>query len=552
MKALLRQVVRHSLRRPELTEAWNYSPDVVYQIDDLEPFLYVSFDVTLAAKCEDSDQQLVSFDPSTLSGFPGDSSLQWWKWFPLNERSISEARRFGLYTLRVKAPCRAEVRCYLWPARLMSRDEFVSMTEDIVRELRVRELSDHASTVVRQYVGVNRRERAEVAEEVLLLLPGEIRAAGALCRVPYVEPEPERPGDSNQRTSSEFGDLQDLPENRLLATWMSVRYRQLMTAKELLEEAIEDLKGRAVDAQDNVKQKQEIEGRIDVLLSLLRRVELFQKQMMWLRLQVKSNFAPGVLSLSPAMQRDPRLACLLGAVSSRGAEWPIIAEGPLSRRPPMKAPNLFELWVAVRVVSMLRRLGWQGCVSRVIGTALKGLRGGVEYCCWLMKREDFELSVEFGAQPQKLDFEQIPPPGERSVSAWTWAASRTGAPKGWVRQKSSTPDYLLKLTCGTRVAIAIGDASLTDPERQTGEKIKKVDNYRSEVAWHDGAGKITWCAPMGVFVVFPKVGEFAWDALIRSHASVDCQVITLSPGGEDPVGALGHFMEMLISAVSTA
>jgi hypothetical protein len=399
------------------------------------------------------------------------------------------------------------------------------MLRDIGAELGRPIAWEQANLPVRSYVTTTPGGRIET-KKLIESATAELHAVDQLHRTRVL---------GTRDPSADVGDdfceqEEDTPEERLVALWAMRRLKNLTDYRQLLDKAcashIAALKVYARNpkrAEDHEEALRNAKAELARAVRLVARIRGVAEQYAG----VRASF-----ELMPSMQRDHRLRRLLAAFAPATREWITDQEGRLSTLPPLKAPDFFELWGAVKLVESLRSLGWTVGSPTIHGTAEDWGLAGVDACQWEATRGDERLIFDFGPRPELIDIDAIPELHERSVDSWVWGAQQLPTDfMGLCSIAPSTPDYALRWSSAAgRVALAIGDASLADPEHQKGDKIRDTVKYRREFAWRISEAQLVNCAPTGSFLVLPGPSE-QWPASVTSLAAKqDCYLLCPTPG----------------------
>jgi hypothetical protein len=531
----LRHLVRIATRNLGATDDTlhirEHDADEVYHIDDLHP--WVHFGVNHAKRPELGETQPGYLERSVLVS----DGLTWHRWCPLSkkETTLSAERRFGYYEVQFGGAWSGRLRCYVWPARLFNRQQMTSMIRAIVSEVGRPISWERSDSPVRAYATRTTGGRVEVAT-LLKQTVDELHAVELLQKR-------RRPREESlQADEGDVGD-RDSPEERLIALWALRRLRQIVDYRHSLERAISLHKDALWEYAGNRQRIEEHEGALARALPTLQAVARTAARVR----AIAQGYAQqrGPLALAPSMQRDYRLRRLLRAFNAPTHEWLAEQVSELSTLPPIKAPELFELWGAVHIAKMLRALGWQGGQPTIRGTSQDWGVSALDGCTWRFMKEDEELIFDFSPRPRVIDLVAIPATHARATSTWQWAAEQLGASANVLYALApSTPDYALRWSRGSRYALCIGDASLADPRHQKGNKVAKVCEYRREVAWRVEGGKVVTCSLGGTFVLFPGPSSH-WDAAVHEAARQDCYALCPEPGVQDDADTLQKMAHML-------
>lgn len=506
----------------------------IYQIDDLHPWLHFGIDVERKPDIPDTE-------PGYLEkvGALGDD-LTWSRWCPLSkkESTVSAERRFGYYEVELQGSWQVRLRCYVWPARLFDRVQMGSMIRTIGQELGRTIVWERTDSPVRAYATGSTGGRVEL--RTLLQRTAEELHAIELLQRTY--------GSASDNHRAYLGDDEGSPEEQLVALWGLRRLHQLRDYKHRLERALAEHKDAIWDYAGNAQRvdahKQGLEAATSELRKVTRTASLVRT------VTEQYAHARAALELVPSMQRDYRLRRLLRAFNTPVNEWLADRVTNLSTLPPIKAPELFELWGAVRIVQALRALGWT-CTAPVLrGAADAWGVSALDGCSWHLVNGPEQILFDFSPRPRVVELASIPAMHERTVDAWTWAARQVALTDTLFSLCPSTPDYALRWSSASRQGLLIGDASLADPRHQKRTKVEKVCDYRREVAWLGRDSGVVTCGLRASFIVLPGPSS-QWVELARHAAQLDCYTLCPEPpGSDDPdfVGMLKHMLDSLRSS----
>lgn len=486
-------------------------------IDDEEPFLRLKVAGGKLSAARGTDTSVLVKD-----------DLDVWKWHPIPPKSVSTDRAFGAFELPLAVPA-VTLRAYVLPRRLLDPPAVLRMAEDIRHELGLSIWSDDVSP--RTWSSASARWRP-LDESDLALVRRELHGARDLLRAPSM--------DLGPRWVRAAG----APEVRLVPAWAQARGRALQVAVTQAEGDLRRMDERARRRLPPARAKERVE-------QWARRAS-FAEEARRLRVEVLAlgaqvGTAAG-LTLTPSMQRDHRLRRLLAALSPPMDEQVVMNEAALSHLPPMRLPRLFEVWCAVWLARTLRSAGFVGTAEPVTAA------GGAVACCrWALVGRGIRLVLEYEPDPERV--EDTPSTTcQREQSALEWAAGHS-APVGWFGLDASlSPDFGLRAEGpGGRVAFALGDATLSDPERggKELEKIRKVDEYAKTIAWNAGGTAVMSTARTS-FVLVPGPAE-RWSDHERLAAIRDCHLLPVHPTAADDTAGqrLRTIVDRLVRAIST-
>ncbi|HZH76685.1 MAG TPA: hypothetical protein VEY88_11670 [Archangium sp.] len=512
-----------SADKPLLYQPFN--EEMVYQLDDLYPKLLLGTDRKHLLRVESEQTGIIDWE-AAREDLP--DGLSWMFWCPLGTKvkgpAVSEERRFGYYEATVTGSWRGRLRCYLWPAKLFNRAQLSEMIRDIASAFGRPLVWEQTNAPVRAYVTTTPGRRLEM-RALIDSVRVELRAVEQLYRMRILGP---------QETSSEWGeDLRmpeaDTPEERLVALWALRRLQHLTEYRQRLDRACARHTAALQEYAGNEKKEEEHQDKLK-----RAREELAQAVILAARIRGIADRYSGIragFELVPSMQRDHRLRRLLTAFAPATQEWFAERETQLSTLPPLKAPAIFELWGAVKLVDSLRSLGWSIGPPEFPCAAEDWGQSSDDNCWWVGEKGEERLRLDFRPHPSPVDTAAIPPLHKRIDDARNWAAKQLPADfLGLFSLGERTPDYVLRWwTEGGRAAVAVGDASLADPEHQKGKKLEKVVTYRQGVAWRLSETRVVPCAPAGLFLLLPGPSE-RWPDIVHSTAAQrDCYLLCPTP-----------------------
>lgn len=517
-----------------------YRADAIYSIDDLTPWLCVGF------PRKGNPSPIGGQKVGTLERYqdgPADG-LTWWRWLPFagSIKQIGQRRRYGLYRTDLYQPQRVTLQCYVWPGRFFDPRRYQTMLDEIEQEFGRAIEWERSDLAVRSRV-VSRHGKPSDAE-LLLTIRDELRAVHALERTSALA-DPE--GEAHEELEATAS-----PESRMVAMWAWRRLtdlvrmrRQQAAARVALDiEASDPNQARARRRDERATAARADERETEQLAAQVSRI-------VDLRRTDISSF-----ELSPAMQRDHRLRRLVRAFAPAMREhWAATPTVQMSTSPPLKAPDVFELWSVARLVRAFTTLGWT--VQRRETTRVTATSVGESYAVELT-RGDLSLVLEHNPKVHRLDLSAVPPMHVRRISLLEWANANASAPDGLLAAADLTPDYSLRLSSAVTgpLALALGDATLSDPEHVTntddgggGNKSKadKLVTYRERIGWRTG-GRLIRCRPACTFIVLPGPSS-PWEGTM---AGVDSVLLFPDPGVADDIDMAtraGGLLEAMLTTV---
>jgi hypothetical protein len=359
----------------------------------------------------------------------------------------------------------------------------------------------------------------------------ELLAAQALSRSPYEEMHPNKLS------------FVILPENNLVTSWGVKRHNELVAMESKLKVNAAELIDRSPEGI--------LPLRLQELNTSLDRNQLLRDEISSIVAQLTYYIknSPGPIELSPAMQRDYRLRKLLHAFAPPQKENLTFEKNILSTLPPILLPNLFEIWCSVVLVRWFEVLGFQVSLSCPFKDEASGQLVG---SFGEMKFEDVIVTLNYEAQPRRL--RGIPRNSERSETALEWAGRTQCANDelfGIVNQ--CTPDFIIKITGPKGFALAVGDATLADPEytNDAGTKENKLNSYRYGLGWRIEEEVIA-CHAKGLFLMYPGPHD-QWSNLEKKLSEYDCYLFSPVASNEftAPPESFRHMIHSLISSVSS-
>ncbi|MEZ4403421.1 MAG: hypothetical protein R3B06_25575 [Kofleriaceae bacterium] len=461
------------------------------------------------------------------------ADVHWWALCPLAARKddIARDRRYGAIAVEASTPFPLTVVCYVWPGKYFSRFDYRRVLDEICIEFGTSIEWDDSSRDVRPAYAFLYLAPPRYAERFAL-----IESALRGCRHWRV----------NHGKDVDEQDEEASDEERLVAVWAQ---RSAL----LVGEAIKDLRGFLGTRPENgvhvtASVRRVSESHYNEAAELLTRACVLSDELSLLVFQ--SYRHRGAFRPTPAMQRDHRLRRLLEALAPRPEERWAAAETTISStRAPLRATQIFEIWSTARLVAALVGLGWR-VTERVLGRSRAD--GGFPVSHTVrFAREDNGVVLEFHYEPAiRVPVIDVGPAYLREGPGLESLSSR-GAQDGIYSYGKSTPDFALQVTtCDGRRALAIGDATLADPERaQTIPKSLELLAYRARVAWWTN-GRAVRCQEMNTFVVLPGPAG-AWSAL--REAETDSTLFCLDSVARPDLELerrLSLFVERLISSAT--
>ncbi|MBK9034628.1 MAG: hypothetical protein IPL61_25745 [Myxococcales bacterium] len=485
---------------------------MVFSIDDARPWVLIGFGESgssATAITRSSQQFVVRHDPSIHGAVPR-AGFAWWACCPLapSRESIGDGRRFGRFDIEIVEPREVVVTCIVWPGKYFGPNEYRRVLDEIYTEYgRTVEWlpgADAVRSYTRRRSGV--RRNADVAAATVR----ELRACQQWLAV--------------NRSKSE----EALPEQGLVAAWAMRRALMLAAIRDQLEahrRAERDLASAGGEIPSPAQRKR-VEEAADAITQLFYQVSQVAR-----RLHGKL----GPFRLSPAMQRDHRLRRLMDAfVATERERWADAQTDAFSESPPLRATRVFELWCTARIVASLELLGWEVSGRRTFFSEPDG--GMPIHHEVVLRRTGDVAQLEYQPAIKDLGVSGLLDMHRRGRQGIDILGARPTAPVGLVSYGRETPDFAIRYTSADgRRAFAIGDATLTDPERGgVSLKIDKMITYRDRVAWRID-GRLIRCEGAGTFIVLPgPAAQWSKALSTRPCDSVICL----------PTPALVHDSEM--------
>lgn len=491
-----------------------YQAGAIYPVDDVNPWLCVGFVENHKAYFVEKQKH------GKLERYPDGPAdgLHWWRWQPFAEddRDLGRHRRYGHHRTELREPRRITLECYAWPGRFCDPIRYQTMLAEIEHEFDRPIEWERSDVPVRAHV-VDRRGRPSDAE-LLSIIRDELRAANTLERTGALT-DPAESSDLAMAAAAS-------PELRLIAMWawrrladlLKMRRRQARLADAHRAAAADPNQARARQRGERFSMARRDEFETDQLAAQVSRIADRRRRDL-------SSF-----DLSPAMQRDHRLRRLVRAFAPATREhWAALQTLQLSTSPPLNAPDVFELWTVARLVRAATALGWT--VRRRVIARETVLPREAPYLVELVK-DDRVLALEHNPAILRLDCGAAPPMHVRRAALLEWASANIPAPDGLVAVADLTPDYTLRLSSadGEPLALAIGDATLSDPKHATEIKADKLLTYRERIGWHAG-DRLIRCPPACTFVVLP--GPASRWAGVAGLFSLESMAFFPDPGEDD-------------------
>lgn len=515
-----------------------FSPEATYSIDDSNPWLYIGFASPQGAKFVETLKEGV-LERSNVKPLEG---LTWWKWLPFADHvaKIGQHRRYGLYRTELQQPRRIAIRCYVWPARFFDARGYETMIDEIEREFGRAIEWERSDLSVRSRVAA--RQGRPTDPELLSAIRDELRAAYALERSGTLA-ELELVGSDRIEVAS--------PESRMVAMWSWRRLADLVhmqreqrVASAAMGAATDRNQARARRRMERAKIARSEEAETGQLIAQVSRIAELRRDDLF------------TFDLSPAMQRDHRLRQLMRAFAPATREhWSASSRFELSTLPPLKAPDVFEMWGGARLIRALVKLGWVVRCRQVRAETPTTL--GESHLVELT-RDSLVLVVEHNPPVLRLDCGAAPPMHVRRIPVLEWACSNVDSPDGLIATDDLTPDYAIRLSSCEKgpLALAIGDATLSDPKyvgaSESESKLSKAEKlimYRERVGWRVG-GRLIRCSAASTFIVLPGPSS-RWEGML---VGVDSVLLLPDPGVTDDcdlAARVDGLLQAMLAAPST-
>lgn len=492
-----------------------YHVGAIYSIDDLNPWLCIGF-----AKKPAAIKKVGKFDQHPI---PPTADLTWWRWQPIapEERQIGRLRRYGHYRMELHEPRRLTLQCYVWPGRFFDPLRYQAMLAEIEHEFGRPIEWERSDAPVRSRVVPTRGQPSDA--ELFQTIQYELGAVHALERSGALAD----PAAELHETTFAIS-----PETRLVAMWAWRRQADLVQLRRR-QARIAAAHG-VVPGDANQARAAHRRAINSTALAAVRDGERLAAQVS--RIASLHHHELSSFELSPAMQRDHRLRRLVRAFAPVTREhWAAISTPQMSTSPPLKAPDVFELWGVARLVCALSALGWTVVQRVCTDAAFASMR---EPHLVELSKGKLVLSLEHNPVVHKIDCSAAPPMHVRRMALVEWANANVPGPDGLVAAADLTPDYVLRLSSvdDGPLALAIGDATLSDPkygsEIEDGSqgnmtKAEKMITYRERVGWRV-RGRLIRCTPACTFVILP--GPTARWTDVMSTSGVDSVLLFPDPG----------------------
>lgn len=522
-----------------------YQAGAIYSIDDLNPWLFIGF--IEGNKSLFVEKQRVGKLERHPDG-PADG-LTWWRWQPLAEdnRQIGSLRRYGHYRTELHQPRRITLQCYVWPKRFCDAGQYQMMLAEIEQEFGRPIEWERSDVSIRSRVVVRRGMASDA--ELLLTIRGEVRAAHMLEQSSALA--------ESAVEAYELAEAAASPEARLVAMWAWRRLADLVQMRRRQADVEHVHRANATDS--NQKRSRRHNERTAVARADEREADRLAAQVS--RIADRRRRDLSSFDLSPAMQRDHRLRRLVRAFAPATREhWAATPTLQMSTSPPLKAPDVFEMWSIARMVRAIIATGWT--VRRRVTSRATVAPAAEPYLVELSK-EDFVLTLEHNPTIHRIDCSSAPSMHERRVPLLAWASANVPGPDGLVATSDLTPDYALRLSsvAGAPLALALGDATLSDPKYVTeiednseGNKTKadKLITYRERIGWRAG-GRLIRCPPACTFIILPGPSS-RWEGT-ANHPGVDSVLIFPDPSAADDIEVTARvraLVETMLSAAGAA
>lgn len=464
-----------------------------------------------------------------------DPSVPTWVTWHLG-KLLSRERRMGGFAYPLRVPENHALRCYVVPVKLLEPEDYLAMVQEVEQESGKPALWDARRVNPRAWVERRRLGIRPYVESLLQQLSDEMGAARSLSRVP-LEPVV-GPGRR----------LIPPPEQALVARWASRRMHHVAVAIDHIASTMQRELGLSRESMPS--------GRKRPLEEERRHLEKLRVELRVARARmaayVKSDQLGAPFAFGPLAQRDHRLRRLLGVFDPSRREIPMTArQRSWSRMSPTTFNDLFERWGAVWIVQQLRAMGFTGDSPETVGAdRLRAAR-------WRLARGEVRVTMDYEAHPPMLGYEGLPPVDERRETAIEWIARQHMVnPERPIfgTESHASPDYLLRFEGPGGKALAVGDATLADPdwhpEKSDDNKVTVVAGYRRSLFWWTG-DEVVPCDPMGAFALFLGPPE-QWSAFENHPKAPDVWLICPRPRGDDELAAarFRRFIERLLERVS--
>lgn len=501
-----------------------YIEDEVYLISDELPALIL--------RCKNNNKlkskELINLEKSKRLELGLTDS--WYSYPVYKQKDISTERRFGLSCFVLDSP-KVAINYYVIPSKILSSIDVLWMIRDIEKMFDSFQVWADDDSRMRAYANFH-EYNSFIAQfsTMIKYVKEELSAAQALTRSPYKEIHPNKLSHII------------LPENNLVTNWAIKRNNELVLLEDKLRVNAAELRTRSPNKI--------LPMRLKELNSRLERNKLLQDDLGTIVAKLSSYIkdAPSSIELSPAMQRDYRLRGLLRAFAPPKKEALTFDNSFLSTLPPIRLPDLFEIWCSVILIRWFEALGFQVSSSRSFKDEASGRLVG---SLGEMLFEDVIVTLNYEEQPRRI--QNIPKNTDRADTALKWAG-RTQCEDddlfGIVNQ--CTPDFIIKITGPKGYALAVGDATLADPQhtKNAGTKEGKLNTYRYGLGWRIG-GETIGCHAQGIFLMYPGPHD-QWSNLEEKLSEYDCYLFSPTATNElsAPPESFRHMINSLISSVS--
>ncbi len=496
-----------------VTIEYPWDPNICYPVRDDRP--YLDF-LTRGRKAEafKSEAEHIDVKIKELPG-PLEDGTQWQRWD--FEAEVARRRRFGEISLKLRVPKDCVLRCYVYPTLLLSFRDVVVMVEEIKEELGIEAAWDlQTNRRDKSWSRTTSGARSHVPTEMIKHVEEELRAADSIRRTPFEELALPLWRDA------------PLAENAVVSHWAARRYGQVRNLAETAAQALAALEARS--------RRKNPGNRQTIIDSEAKRLGGIVNQLLGLRSNLACLITDAELATpiypSPLFQRDHKLRLLLRVFAPSAAQALSDMESARSHYPPIFLNDLWELWGAVWLAKELRRRGFSGLSSMERVET-------INRCSWRLVKDEIMVELDFEAEPTLVDYDQLPPVYERSISTMEWVAQNQELDEErpfFGLEMRCSPDYLLRITTPRRKVLMVGDACLASPKHH-GKKQDKSDTkphvvemYRQTIGW-SVEGEVVGCHPLGGFVLYPPPVE-AWKDFERLPAASDCTLLCPRPGGD--------------------
>ncbi len=476
---------------------------------------------------------------------PPIDNLTWSRWYLWPPKRADERRR-GEFKIGGMDSGLPVVRAYVEPQRIFSAEEHERMVQDIIRAL------NGATWETRQTmpgVYVRKNPGQETIVQTIQNTREELRDAMNVRRQPAFELTPVRPGEKGLTGAPHLTYTTDLPENHIVAWWATYRLRLLQnaTAEIASQLARQTLELSRIDPLLAEERAETVAESVTQMHAMLRVIgDLRCKLVMLGRPE-----SPDLRLIGPAMTRDPRRRRLLGALRRTVDVSTIEATALLSRFRERIFAELFEVWGAAALVSIIQSLNWnlnQTPRIRWIDT------WSPERIVWSFSRDDEQLDLiyEPHAERRHLAPQKTTGPLLNRIQRAATLMDPSGESRFLALDAEASPDYALVFHSPEGIAFTIGDASATDFEYAKKnpdngkewnlflQKIRKVaERYSRSLSWWS-KNKVTTCSTPAAFVLVPGdeavwIAEHAIFNEIEKHEVLLLGGLPMDPGHGDPI-----------------